>query len=54
MQWDHYTLRNVVNGASETKYRLWAAAVFGYIFAAYFMQVGDPLSALSLLYLPLT
>ena len=39
LQWDHYTLRNVVNGASETKYRLWAAAVFGYIFAAYFMQV---------------
>ena len=39
LQWDHYTLRNVVNGASETKYRLWAAAVFGYIFAAYFMQL---------------
>lgn len=39
LQWDRYTLRNVVSGAESTKYRLWAAAVFGYIFAAYFMQV---------------
>jgi hypothetical protein len=26
-------------GDQESKYRLWAAAVFGYVFAAYFMQL---------------
>ena len=29
----------IPEGDQESKYRLWAAAVFGYVFAAYFMQL---------------
>jgi hypothetical protein len=38
-EWEKYTLSNVTEGNLETKYRLWAAAIFGYVFAAYFMQL---------------
>lgn len=29
----------VLNGAAYEKYRLWAAAIFSYVFAAYFCQL---------------
>jgi len=37
--WDTYTLTNVLKGEDRMKFRLWAAAVFGYIFAAYFCKL---------------
>ncbi len=39
LQWDRYTLSNVMSSADNTKYRLWAAAIFGYVFCAYFCQL---------------
>jgi hypothetical protein len=33
----HHT--SLITGSLEAKYRLWAAAIFGYVFAAYFMQL---------------
>lgn len=38
-QWDTYTLTNVLKGEESMKFRLWAAAVFGYIFSAYFCKL---------------
>jgi hypothetical protein len=38
-RWDRYTLSNVLHGDENAHYRLWAAAIFGYVFAAYFMQL---------------
>jgi hypothetical protein len=38
-EWDKYTLKNVITANDENKYRLWAAAIFGYLFAAYFCQL---------------
>lgn len=37
--WDKYTLSNVMAGEDKYKFRLWGAAIFGYIFAAYFCQL---------------
>lgn len=38
-QWDKYTLSNVMAGEDKYKFRLWAAAIFGYVFAAYCCQL---------------
>ena len=37
--WDKYTISNVMTGSISYRYRLWAAAIFGYIFSAYFCQL---------------
>ena len=37
--WDRYTLSNVLAGQDSYKFRLWAAAIFGYVFSAYFCQL---------------
>lgn len=37
--WDTYTLSNVLKGENRMKFRLWAAAVFAYIFSAYFCKL---------------
>ena len=37
--WDRYTLSNVLAGEDSYKFRLWAAAIFGYVFSAYFCQL---------------
>ena len=38
-EWDQYTLSNVAVAQGDSRYRLWFAAIFGYIFSAYFCQL---------------
>lgn len=37
--WAQYTLTNVANAKGDSRYRLWFAAIFGYMFSAYFCQL---------------
>lgn len=37
--WDQYTIFNVLRGDEAVRFRLWSAAIFGYVFAAYFCQL---------------
>ncbi len=38
-QWQKFTLSNVGSSNGDSKSRLWFAAIFGYIFSAYFCQL---------------
>lgn len=38
-EWGRYTLSNVAHSEGNSKGRLWLAAIFSYIFSAYFCQL---------------
>lgn len=38
-EWDRLAINNLLNGPKSNRRRLWVAAFFGYIFAAYFCQL---------------
>jgi hypothetical protein len=39
LEWDRYTLKNVIASGTDTQFRLWATVIFAYMFAAYFCQL---------------
>ena len=38
-EWSKFTLTNVAAASGDDRYRLWFAAIFGYLFSAYFCQL---------------
>ncbi len=38
-RWDRFAISNILYGERSVKYRLWVAALFGYVYAAYFCQL---------------